>query len=327
MTGRDLAALREELEDQLVSGERRSLIPTLTKLVEGAGSGADVDLLRSLAICLDETGEPQQAVKYFRAVLAIEPKDPIARNRVARLERPQALRPARAASRAGARNTQRRSRTLASHDEAKHLFLLHFPKTFHDPKYLEEERDYKWQAHKRWEELLSRPGYEQLIATGDFTEICRRLLVVNGKLNLLSVYESAALGDATKTLPGARLLAEGIFQLVYGGGDFGPALDALVAGLHRLNIQGTPPVKWPILTLFPFVADPIRHFFLKPAVTQQAAERFGFTLNYRTQPNGLTYQCALDFAHALAADMDAWRPRDNIDIQSFVWVTNSAGYG
>jgi O-acetyl-ADP-ribose deacetylase (regulator of RNase III) len=52
-------------------------------------------------------------------------------------------------------------------------------------------------------------------------------------------------------------------------------------------------VKWTIATVFPFLAHSQTHIFLKPEVTQAAAKRRGFSLNYKPELNWLTYSCLL----------------------------------
>ena len=97
----------------------------------------------------------------------------------------------------------------------------------------------------------------------------------------------------------------------------------VLGGLPR---KGTSPVKWPILTLFPFLAQPRLHLFLKPEATKQAARNMRFELNYRPAPNWLTYSRLLEFAKQLRRTMSDWHPRDMIDMHSFIWVTGGGGY-
>ena len=81
-----------------------------------------------------------------------------------------------------------------------------------------------------------------------------------------------------------------------------------------------------VQTIFPFIALPNEHLFLKPLVTQKAAERRAFSLNYKPEPNWLTYSCLMKFGELLIADLAHLKPRDMIDIQSFIWVTGSDAY-
>ena len=81
-----------------------------------------------------------------------------------------------------------------------------------------------------------------------------------------------------------------------------------------------------MVTVWGFLAQPERHFFLKPRVTQLAAKRYGFPLEYVSRPNGKTYTSVLEFASLLKQDLADLCPCDMIDFQSFLWVQGSDEY-
>ena len=66
--------------------------------------------------------------------------------------------------------------------------------------------------------------------------------------------------------------------------------------------------------------------FLKPVLTQEAAKRLGFHLNYRPDPNGDTYMRLLDMAWAYHGVLtsEGLSPRDLMDVQSFLWSESSS---
>ena len=66
--------------------------------------------------------------------------------------------------------------------------------------------------------------------------------------------------------------------------------------------------------------------FLKPTVTRIAAERYGFAFHYRSRPAWETYASLLALARTVRRDQSLLRPRDMIDIQSFIWVQGSEEY-
>jgi hypothetical protein len=57
-----------------------------------------------------------------------------------------------------------------------------------------------------------------------------------------------------------------------------------------------------------------------------AAERYGFALHYRSRPAWQTYASLLALARTVRRDQRLLRPRDMIDIQSFLWVQGSEEY-
>jgi hypothetical protein len=68
------------------------------------------------------------------------------------------------------------------------------------------------------------------------------------------------------------------------------------------------------------------HIFLKPNVTRLAAREYGFPFRYISKPSWETYASLLDFAAVVRRDLRDLRPRDMIDIQSFIWVQGSDEY-
>ena len=62
-------------------------------------------------------------------------------------------------------------RSTAGVTRCRRKFLRFFPKGFHDDKYIDWERDYKWEAHERWNELLGRDAFRALLKARQFSEI------------------------------------------------------------------------------------------------------------------------------------------------------------
>lgn len=215
---------------------------------------------------------------------------------------------------------------IAAHAKAKENFLRLFPKGFRDPSYIDRERFYKVEASGRWSAELNADEYRRQLRSENFEEIAKRLLRVYQGLNLLGRFEYMALRDSLRSDSGAELLGKGIFDLIYGEGRDETRFVEFSSVLGTAPQEKTKLTKWPLQTVFPFLADPARSLFLKPNATKTAAERFGFELNYRPSPNWLTYTRLLQFGHELRQDLADWKPRDMIDVQSFIWVTTSAGY-
>ena len=64
----------------------------------------------------------------------------------------------------------------------------------------------------------------------------------------------------------------------------------------------------------------------KPNATRAAADAYGFPFHYESHPNYATYDGLLAFARTVRRDVRDLRPRDMIDIQSFLWVQGSDEY-
>src|SRR5689334_17985449 len=86
--------------------------------------------------------------------------------------------------------------------KARKRFLKFFPDGFRDETYLEWERNYKWEAHKRFEETLSRETLRAMLREGEFVEAANRAVRVESRTNLLFSFEKMAVRDAVKTPAG-----------------------------------------------------------------------------------------------------------------------------
>lgn len=211
-------------------------------------------------------------------------------------------------------------------ETSKEKFLRLYPGGFSDPKYLRCERNYKLEAHDNWDELLNKEEFDGLLEERQYVEICRRVVQIEAKTKiLLSPYEKAALHDGVRAEKAAELVACGLFDLVYGDDDFQLRFEEFSRDLYSWPRGQTSPAKWTIATLFPFIALPKQHIFLKPEVTKACAKRRRFSLNYKTEPNWLTYTCFLRLAAVIAEEVADLTPRDMIDIQSYIWVTEFQG--
>jgi hypothetical protein len=208
----------------------------------------------------------------------------------------------------------------------KKKFLYYFPKGYADAKYYSWERGYKWEAHLAWKRDLGKKDYEDLLAKKEYTEIALRAVRLETKTNLLFSFEKMALRDAVKSTEGARAFAEGLYEYVYGKGSFQKRFENFADVLDTLPRKQTRVRTWPLQTVFGFIADPAKHIFLKPQVTKVAAKKYEYDFLYQSKPNWETYKSLLDFAEQVRKDTSDLRPKDFIDLQSFIWVMGSDEY-
>lgn len=205
-------------------------------------------------------------------------------------------------------------------------FLRWFPGGFHDEVYVEWERAYKWDAHQRWTAELGADELRALLRSGENSEIAARAIRIEGRTNLLFSFEKMALRDAVRSSAGARTFASGLNELLHGAGELDRRFDRWCAALDALPARGKRVLTWPLATVFGFLAQPKTHLFLKPNVTRRAADAWGFELEYASRPAWPTYASLLSFARAVRRELRDLRPRDGIDVQSFLWVLGSDEY-
>ncbi len=211
-------------------------------------------------------------------------------------------------------------------DRCRRKFLRFFPAGFMDPTYLDWERDYKEEAHARWNEELDRTTFQALLRSGRYREIATRAIRIESRTNLLFSFEKMALRDAIATETGARRMAEELYQFLHGRGSTRDRFSRWCQAVAELPRRQTRVLTWPVVTVFGFIAQPDRHMFLKPNVTRIAAANYGFSLHYQSRPAWPTYAELLELASLIKRDMSALGPRDMIDIQSFLWVQGSDEY-
>ena len=207
-------------------------------------------------------------------------------------------------------------------------FLRFFPKGFRDETYLAWERDYKLETHRRWEEALNRDELSRLLDEGKYTEIAARAVRTEQRSqhSMIFSFEKMALRDAVKSEAGARAFATGLYEFLHGGGTDETRFVRWCETVAALPRRQTRVLTWPLVTVFGFIAQPDRHIFLKPVVTKIAAEKYGFDFPYQSKPNWSTYANLLAFADTIRRDLRDMRPRDMIDLQSFMWVQGSDEY-
>ena len=207
-------------------------------------------------------------------------------------------------------------------------FLRNFPQGFRDPKYLDWERDYKWETHERWEQELGRTEFQRLLRAGEHAEVAARAIRVEqrSRHSMIFSFEKMALRDAVKVEDGARAFAEGLYEYLHGAGDMPQRFANWVQVVGALPRKQTRVLTWPLVTVFGFIAQPDVHIFLKPNVTREAARAYDFDLHYKSKPSWETYASLLDFAETVRRDQRDLKPRDMIDLQSFIWVQGSDEY-
>lgn len=207
--------------------------------------------------------------------------------------------------------------------ESIQFFLKEFPGGFHGERLHKHERKYKEAAHALARELLEPGALKSLLEGGHFDEICTRALKVVNATNLVFPNEKMQLKDGLKPPGHAGKFAVAVVDLLYGAEPFQSRFGRFATMLEEIDSA-----KWTVATYFPFFAFPAEHMFLKPMVTQQAAELCGFEISYDSKLNWKTYDRLLAFSQWLFDELtkQELEPRDMIDVQSFIWCIAPGNY-
>lgn len=210
--------------------------------------------------------------------------------------------------------------------KCRRKFLRYFPGGFADETYIDWERGYKWNAHLRWQDELGEAKYRALLRERRYADIAAAAVKIESRTNLLFSFEKMALRDAVKSGAGAQLFAEGLCQLLFGGGGDERRFAEWCEVVGQLPRKQTRVLTWPVVTVFGFIAQPKRHIFLKPNVTRVAARAYDVDFRYVSRPAWPTYASLLEFARQVCRDQKDLRPADLIDAQGFIWVQGSDEY-
>jgi hypothetical protein len=208
----------------------------------------------------------------------------------------------------------------------RHKFLRIFPEGLRDQKYLAWERGYKWKAHEHWNRILDKETLGELLRKKQYGDIAARAVSVESRIYLLFSFEKMALRDALKSPDGARSFSKGLYDFLYGEAELSSRFERWCGVVGSLPRKQSRVLTHPVVTVFGFLAEPQKHIYLKPKVTRAAAQAYGFDLTYKSRPSWETYASLLEFGQAIRKDTADLRPRDMIDIQSFIWVQGSDEY-
>jgi len=209
-------------------------------------------------------------------------------------------------------------------------FLARFPQGFSDPSYIGDmhhgERRYKWAAHEFYVERLGGRLLRDLISS-DLDGLVHRVEQCMSQVNLLYMTESAAIRDALKDASAAYSLFTKLADLLEADAVSEAVFTPYAEAVCALPAERGRVATWTVATILPYLAQPDRHILLKPEVTKKAAESLGFELNYRSDPNWLTYSSLLRMAAIYREKLAPLKPVDLIDVQSFFFVTGGGAYG
>ena len=194
-------------------------------------------------------------------------------------------------------------------DGAMRRYLRFFPDGFDSSANASSERNYKEQAAKRLQNSLT---IEQGLSASQADAVA--LADAKISTNMLHSTESARMRDTLLGTTGSQFLRG---AATFAAGDYGQgSMDMATA------VKPHGRISWPLITYLPFLWDFKRHMFLKPAVTRDFADRVGhdFANLYSAEPDAVTYQSLLDLVDTTRRAIARLHPRDNLDIQTFIWV-------
>lgn len=205
--------------------------------------------------------------------------------------------------------------------QSMQFFLQQFPEGFRGKKFQEHEREYKERAHALATALLGKETFANLLSDNDCHEITKRALKVVNATNLIFPNEKMALKDGLAESGAQIRFSASLFSLLYGKDTTEQRFTDFFSTLENIGAA-----KWTTASYFPFIAQPSIYMFVKPTITQHSAELCRFEINYSPHLNWLTYKSILEFSEYLLTAISDLKPRDMIDVQSFMWCIAPGKY-
>lgn len=201
------------------------------------------------------------------------------------------------------------------------FFLEQFPEGFYGEKFNEHEREYKDRAHALAQEFLGKESLSAQLKNDDFAGIIKCALKVINATNLIFPNEKMSLKDGLAQVSTQEDFSIFLYALLYGEESLEQRFMAFAKLLENIDAA-----KWTIASYFLFIVHPSKYMFIKPTITQYSSELCGFEINYKPQLNWLTYKSVLEFSEYLFSEISELKPRDMIDVQSFMWCIAPGTY-
>ena len=220
-------------------------------------------------------------------------------------------------ARSGSGKARVSRRAPADFDVLVGLFRAAFPGGFDDPQFESKERNAPQQASKEFSNRLAKESFAGLLAEQNYAEVANRAMASLQSTNLVFPMERIKFKSAVVGNPGHHeRFSTALFQLLYGDGEEEPRFTAYCDALAAFGIP-----KWPLATYFWFLSSHGEQMFMKPLALQRMADAVAVPLEYRTEPNWMTYSKLRDLAAKVESELRSrgLSPQSRMDVQGFIW--------
>ena len=210
---------------------------------------------------------------------------------------------------------------LWTREQGMEKFLNKYNGGFPDAWYRSSHRDPRLKQHQLWNELLGDVKLRELAAEKPHiaAQHILKVLELPDKPLLHAKNELPRLREAfmrTERMP-AFLIA--LADLLDADRPTTITYNAYLTAFAALAPAGQKsPMSWPIVTALPYIAQPDKHMFLKPASMRNAAAGLGVDLRFKSAPNWSTYERTLAFGRDLHEFIKPRSGADMIDVQAFI---------
>jgi hypothetical protein len=197
--------------------------------------------------------------------------------------------------------------------ESIRRFLGEFPGGFYDDKFTAQRRDHKLLARRSMAALLGKAPFKSLLDEKRYDEIYDRALEVVNLTNQICPNEKKSFKNGLDSDGNKQRFSEVLYFHLFGDADLKRRFLHFCEFLAEIKAA-----KWTIATYFLFLTYPDRYMFVKPTVIDHAADICAFDIKYRSELNCATYKGVLRFSEFLRQALGDLKPRDMIDVESFI---------
>jgi hypothetical protein len=196
-------------------------------------------------------------------------------------------------------------------------FVRVFDGGFESDDFQQRERDYKDRAAGILKEKLGKDAFESLLSDGNYAEVWEIAKDVLQSTNLVHYIEKAKFVDG-KNVEYQERLANALYDLLHGSAEMEQRFTTFCDLLSEMGAN-----KWTIATYYQFLATDGKWMFMKPSIMKRMADSLKIALNYKAEPNWLTYTKLQELADRVGFELQnrGLKPRSRIDVQGFIWAS------
>src|SRR5450759_764805 len=181
----------------------------------------------------------------------------------------------------------------------------------------EKERKEKRKAAGILKDKLGKEIFESLLRDGRYVEVCDVAKEVLQSTNLVYFIEKAKFVDS-KNIPYQQPFAEALYDLLHGSAEMEQRFTKFCDLLSEMGAN-----KWTIATYYQFLATDGKWMFMKPKVMRRMADSLKIALNFKAEPNWLTYSKLQELADRVEKELRnrGLETDSRIDVQGFIWAS------
>ena len=196
-------------------------------------------------------------------------------------------------------------------------FKRRFTEGFEGQNFDDEERGYKVKAGIVLKERLGKDAFENLLREEHYAEVCEIAKHVLQSTNLVHHIEKAKFVDG-KNVTYQERFAKALYDLLHGSAEMEQRFTKFCDLLSEMGAN-----KWTISTYYQFLASDGKWMFMKPSIMKRMADSLKIALNYKPEPNWLTYSKLQELADRVEMELRnrQMKPHSRIDVQGFIWAS------